>query len=246
MCEAASERGKGWKGWLELPSTKSVRPVGDWVDCSWPIAEDMPRVAIFPPPTIRRIKSLPGDPINVTEFGMVVHTGTHVDAPRHFFMDGPAFEEIPLNRLCGSGVVWRFDKSARELIDVADLERATPAIRPGDIVAIDTGFAARHGTPAYEDHPSLSLEAAKWLVANKAKLVACDFGTPDLPLQWRPKDFNWPVHHELLAHGVLICEHLAGHNVLAGKRVEFVFSALNVKSSDGAPARVLAREVAET
>jgi kynurenine formamidase len=245
MCDAASERGRGWKGWMELPPAAPLKPAGPWVDCSWPIAEDMPRVAVFPPPTIRRIKSLPHDPINVTEFGMVVHTGTHVDAPHHFFMDGPPMEQVPLERLCGAGVVWRFDKKERELIDVADLERATPAIRPGDIVAIDTGFAARHGTPAYDDHPSLSHAAAKWLVAKKAKLVACDFGTPDLPLHRRAKDFNWPVHNELLSHGVLICEHLTGHSGLAGKRVEFVFSALNVRSSDGAPARVMAREVAE-
>lgn len=244
MCDAAGERGKGWKGWMDLPPVPPLRPAGPWVDCSWPISEFMPRVPVFPPPVIRRIKSLPADPLNVTEFGMVVHTGTHVDAPRHFFMDGPAFEDVPLDRLCGPGVVWRLNRGAHELIEPDDLERATPAIQPGDIVAIDTGWAARHGTPDYEEHPSLSVAAAKWLVAKKAKLVACDFGTPDLPLHRRPKEFNWPVHLELLSHGVLVCEHLTGHTALAGKRVEFVFSALNIASSDGAPARVMAREVA--
>jgi kynurenine formamidase len=220
-----------------------MRPAGPWIDCSWPIAEDMPRVAVFPPPTIRHIKSMPADPLNVTEFSMVVHTGTHVDAPRHFFMDGPPMQDVPLERLCGPGVVWRLDKAERSLIEVADLERATPAIEPGDIVAIDTGWAALHGTASYDEHPSFSLEAARWLVDKKAKLVACDFGTPDLPLHRRGSDFNWPVHHELLGRGVIICEHLTGHVALAGKRVEFVFSALSIKSSDGAPARVMAREI---
>jgi kynurenine formamidase len=245
MCDAVSERGKGWRGWIELPKADVPRPIGGWVDCSWPVSKDMPRVALFPEPTIRLVKSLPVDPINVTEIGMVVHIGTHVDAPRHFFMDGPAFDEIPFDRLSGPGVVWRFDKQEHDLIEVADLERATPAMRPGDIVAIDTGFAARFGTSAYERHPSLSHDAAKWLVAKKAKLVACDFGTPDLPLHRRGKDFNWPVHLELLSHGVLICEHLAGHTALAGRRVEFVISALNIRSSDGAPARIMAREIAD-
>jgi kynurenine formamidase len=186
---------------------------------------------------------MPADPLNVTEFGMVVHTGTHVDAPRHFFMDGPPMQDVPLERLCGAGVVWRLDKEERSLIEVADLERATPAIEPGDIVAIDTGWATRHGTASYDEHPSFSLDAAKWLVAKKAKLLACDFGTPDLPLHRRGADFDWPVHHELLAHGVIICEHLTGHGTLAGRRVEFAFSALGIKSSDGAPARVMAREI---
>jgi arylformamidase len=217
MCDAVSERGKGWRGWIELPKADVPRPIGGWVDCSWPVSKDMPRVALFPEPTIRLVKSLPVDPINVTEIGMVVHIG----------------------------VVWRFDKQEHDLIEIADLERATPAMRPGDIVAIDTGFAARFGTSAYERHPSLSHDAAKWLVAKKAKLVACDFGTPDLPLHRRGKDFNWPVHLELLSHGVLICEHLAGHTALAGRRVEFVISALNIRSSDGAPARIMAREIAD-
>ena len=244
MCDASHERGKGWKGWVDLPKPEPLQPSGPWLDCSWPIAQTMPRVPVFPPPTIRRIKSLPDDPLNVTEFGMVVHTGTHVDAPRHFFMDGPALEDVPLDRLSGAGVVIHLKKNAHELIEPEDLDRATPAIRAGDIVAIDTGWARKHGTPDYEDHPSLSHEAARWLVAKKVKLLACDFGTPDLPLHRRPKDFNWPVHLELLSHGVLVCEHLTGHAALAGKRVEFVFSALNIVSSDGAPARVMAREVA--
>jgi kynurenine formamidase len=36
---------------------------------------------------------------------MVVHVGTHVDSPRHFFNDGPAFREIPVTRLSGLGRV---------------------------------------------------------------------------------------------------------------------------------------------
>jgi kynurenine formamidase len=36
---------------------------------------------------------------------MVVHTGTHVDAPCHFFSDGPSMEQVPLERWNGPGVV---------------------------------------------------------------------------------------------------------------------------------------------
>jgi kynurenine formamidase len=52
------------------------------------------------------------------------------------------------------------------------------------------------------------------------------------------------VHNILLSRGILICENLRGNAALWGKRVEFVFNALNIVGSDGAPARVLAREVA--
>jgi kynurenine formamidase len=51
------------------------------------------------------------------------------------------------------------------------------------------------------------------------------------------------VHKRLLGDGVLICEHLRGHAPLSGRRAEFMFNALNIEGSDGAPARVLARAV---
>ncbi len=118
---------------------------------------------------------------------MVVHLGTHVDAPRHFFSDGPAFHEIPLDRLHGGGVVWRIDKEDDGVIDVADLERARPRLQPGDILALDTGWARHFGTPRYDRHPSLSVAAAEWLVAQRIKMLAVDMVTPDLPVNRRRK-----------------------------------------------------------
>src|SRR5690606_13392345 len=97
------------------------------------------------------------------------------------------------------------------------------------------------GTDDYERHPSLSVEAAEWLVERNIKLFACDFATPDLVYNRRPQGFNWPVHRALLSRGILICEHLRGHGALAGQRVEFLFNALNIKGSDGAPVRALCR-----
>jgi kynurenine formamidase len=71
-------------------------------------------------------------------------------------------------------------------------------LQPGDILALDTGWAERFGTEEYEYHPSLSPEAADWLVRQRVKLLAVDFATPDLPVRRRPAGFNWPVHHRLL------------------------------------------------
>jgi len=71
----------------------------------------VPRIASFPPPRIARIASIPDRPLNITELQMIVHTGTHVDSPRHFYNDGPAFQDIPLERLMGQG--WYGDCSCR-------------------------------------------------------------------------------------------------------------------------------------
>jgi kynurenine formamidase len=182
-------------------------------------------------------------PANVTEVQMVVHHGTHVDAPRHFIDDGPPMDEVPLERLYGPGVIWRLDLPPRAPIAAADLERATPRIREGDIVLLDTGWWRQVNTASYEEHPSLTGEASEWLVAHGAKLVGIDASSPDMAPHYRPKDFSFPVHNTLLSHGVLIAEHMTNLTPLAGRRVEIMFLALNIAGSDGAPARVVARPI---
>jgi arylformamidase len=143
--------------------------------------------------------------------------------------------------MTGEGVVIRLEKAVNEEIGVDDHAAAKPKIEPGDIVAIDTGWSGRWGTPEWNRHPYLSLEAAQWLVDQKVKLVAVDTATPDLPYDLRPKDFQFPVHCLLLKDGVLISEQIANLHKLGGRRVEFLFCPLSIEGCDGAPARVLAR-----
>lgn len=243
MCDATAYPGRGWKGWMDLPAPRTAKGAGDWVDLSHVLNEQLPNVPFFPSPRFRRVMSQPEQPLNVTEIQMVVHLGTHVDAPRHFFSDGPAFHEIPLVRLHGPGVVWRIEKDDYGVIDVEDLERARPQLQPGDILALDTGWAQHFGTPHYDRHPCLSVAAAQWLVSQRIKLLACDTVTPDLAVNKREKGFNWPVHHVLLGHGVLVSEHLTNLATLVNGPAEFMFLALNVQDSDGSPARVLARKL---
>jgi kynurenine formamidase len=199
-------------------------------------------MAFFPVARFARVMSMPEDPMNATEIQMVCHFGTHVDAPCHFIPDGPAFHEIPLERLYGPAVVWRIEAEPHGVIDVDDLMRQEPRLAPGDILLLDSGWAAEHfGTERYEQNPSLSIAAAEWLVGQRVKLVGVDFLTPDLAVDRRPPDFNWPVHHVLLSQGVLIAENLTNLRALTRRRVEAMFLGLNIEGADGAPARVIAR-----
>ena len=228
-----------WRGWRAAGQGAAE----DWVELSHPLRPDLDRVAFFPAARFDRIMRLPADRMNVTAIEMVCHFGTHVDAPCHFIPDGPAFHQIPFDRLHGPGVVWRIPGAPFGEIDVADLARARPALRAGDIVLLDTGWAAHHGTPRYAENPCLTEGAAAWLVERGAKLVGVDFATPDLAVPRRPPGFDWPVHHILLGNGVLIAEHLTNLSAFAGHRIEAMFLALNIEGADGAPARVVARKV---
>jgi kynurenine formamidase len=244
MCDSASKVSTGWRGWLEVPPARLSSGAGDWVDLTHPLGERVPRIPIIEPPRFPKVREKPKDPMNLTEMHMVVHTGTHVDAPNHFVADAPAMHEVPLDRLFGSGVVWRLEVKPLQVIEPADLIPLKPALEPGDILILDTGWPALVGTDRYHDHPSLSAAAADWLVEKRVKLLAVDFGTPDLPTHKRPAGFDWPVHHWLLGHGVVIAEQVANVRRLSGQRLDAMFLALNIEGSDGAPARVVARPAA--
>ena len=246
MCDPTEiAPGTGWRGWNTSDTSGPAMAAGDWIDLTWPSSPPVPRIGSFPPPRIERIASIPEEPLNITELSMIVHIGTHVDSPRHFFSDGPALEDVPLTRLMGAGVVWGIDIPLGGTIEPEDFERARPSLEPGDILLLDTGAAQYVGTPEYDRHAALSVAAARWLVERKIKLLAVDIPTPDIPIHRRPQGFDWPVHHALLRAGVLIAEQVANARSLAGRRAEFLFLPLNIVGSDGAPARVLGRALRE-
>jgi arylformamidase len=242
MCENCLKKAS-WTGWRDLPMGQVGRPLSGWFDLAHVVTENLSRSPAFPQPIIRKIVEMPRDNANVTEIHMVVHHGTHVDAPSHFFMDGPTFDQIPIERLYGPGVVWRIEKGPEAVIEVADFERATPKVRPGDIVMIDTGWAKKINTHEYEDHANFSREAAQWLVDNGVKLIGVDFSTPDLSSHRRSRDYDFPAHNTLLGQGVLIGEHFTNVAPLAGQRVEFMIPAIAIAGADGGQARPMARVV---
>jgi kynurenine formamidase len=244
MCDCDLTLKCAWRGWLELPPPGEERGQGPWTDLTHTLTEDLSRSPAFPKPIFRHLLKMPEGNANITEIQMVVHHGTHVDAPRHFMIDGPTFDEIPLERLYGPAVIWRIEKGPLAVITADDFERASPRLQPGDMVLLDTGWAQYVDTEHYEEHAYLSNDAAQWLVDQQVKLLGVDFSTPDMPAHRRPEGFTWPVHQILLSNGVLVAEHLANLRPLANQRVEVMFLALPIAGSDGAPARVIARPLA--
>jgi arylformamidase len=55
--------------------------------------------------------------VNLTEIGLTVHTGTHVDAPLHFVDGAPAIEEIPLATWNGPVLVVDATRAERRIDD---------------------------------------------------------------------------------------------------------------------------------
>ncbi len=243
MCDGTKSEVLRWLGWGTLPPPRAMRAAGEWIDLSHVLTEDLSRSKAFPRPVFRKLLQMPEASANITEIQMVVHHGTHVDAPSHFIADGPTFDQIPLERLHGPAVVWRIDKPAFATIEAADFARAIPTAQAGDMVLLDTGWSTYVNTERYEDHPHLDAAAAQWLVERQVKLLGVDFSTPDVTAHRRPAGFTWPVHQVLLSHGVLVAEHVTNLRSLAGQRVEAFFMAPAIVGADGSPVRAIARRV---
>jgi len=241
MCDCVPARANGWQGWRPLPPARPLRAAGPWIDLSHPLGPNMPRQPFFPVPSFERFMSVPEAPLNVTRIDMIAHLGTHVDSPRHCYDDAPAFEDVPLERLHGAGVVWPLRVAPEQEIGPAELEPVAALLRPGDMLLLNTGLHHAAASDAYQDHPSLGLDGAQWLIEHDVKLVGVDMPTPDAAHHRRAPGFDFPVHRLLLAHGVLIAEHLTNLDPLNGRRVEVLCNALNIAGGDGAPTRILAR-----
>lgn len=245
MCDLHPNGRRGWRGWRSFPAAQIARASGPWHDLTHRLHNELPVPHVFAHPNVERVMAMPEGRLNVTRLDVVVHVGTHVDAPLHLFVDGPGFDEIPLQMLQGPGVVWKVDVEPHAEITAEILASMTPKMRPGDIVLLCTEWDRRFGTDSYLLNPALTVGAAEWLMSQGIKALGVDFATPDLALAKRPPGFDWPVHKVLLGCGTLIAENLANLTALAGRRVEVVFGALNIQGADGSPARVIARAVEE-
>lgn len=180
--------------------------------------------------------------IVITHVSMSAHNGTHVDAARHFFPDGLTIDEYPIARFQGTGVVVDVRRDGPVGVGAAEIEATGVEFEPGDFALLYFGFAERFGTPEYDDHPHLTLDAAEYLVEKGVSLVGVDTITPDLCNSARGPDFAFPVHKTLLGNDVLIIENLGtGLRELLGRRVAVHAAPLAIRGGDGAPARVFAR-----
>ncbi len=198
------------------------------------------KITIFRNKNLRR-----GDSCNVTDIGMISHAGTHVDAPQHFFDDGPAIDAYPAG-------FWIFDNVT--LLCLADV-RIGQKIDVSDIVvdAIDaktecllikTGFSRFRGKDVYwKDSPYMSSRLARMLRAlDSLKIIGIDCLSVS---NVNHREEGRCVHNILLSSGddrkpLLIVEDMDLSKV--NKKIKKLFVLpLRIKDGDGAPCGVIAK-----
>jgi arylformamidase len=206
----------------------------------------MPRIHDVTVPLATGMSAYPGDPpfeiepvadagegkYRISRLGLSTHTGTHVDAPAHFLASGATVDQLPLEILLGKARV--VEVAARERIERRDLEVVD--LRDDLRVLIKTRMSGQlHKGGFLEDHVYLTVDAAVYLAQAGIKLVGFDYLSID-----RSGSADFPAHHALLGHGVVVVEGLDLSEVEPGE-YEMACLPLRVAGGDGAPARVVLR-----
>jgi arylformamidase len=167
--------------------------------------------------------------LSLISFGS--HTATHVDAERHFFDDGEAVDDIPLEKLIGPAVLIAVGDSVRAVTaEVLEKHWAGDYKR----VLIRTRNSAMLDKPEFvQDYTYLAPDGAEFLVEKGVELVGVDYLSIE---QFRSGHHR--THRTLLARKVVIVEGLALAAPPPGD-YELVCLPLRLEGLDGAPARAV-------
>lgn len=210
--------------------------MSDYIDISLPIENGMLVWPTDPPIEITNFKSpTKGDRSTVSVLSMGTHTGTHVDAPKHFLPEAEGAETLPFDVLIGPCM----------LLDVRGKGNITPEhLRP----ALDAGaerILLRTGTMETQmvegfskQFPALTAEAARAVADSGVRLVGID--AMSVEVYHAP---GAPTHNTLLGARIVIVESLLLKDVPEG-RYDLLCLPLLMPGSDGAPARALLRPLA--
>ena len=206
-----------------IPSAQST----EWIDISVPIYAGMvhwPGDPSIEVDTISHVEH--GDTCTVSVLKLSAHTGTHIDAPKHFLAGGSATHDIALHALLGPARV--IEIKDRDAIKEAELRRHNLA--PSERLLFKTLNSQRcWNTPQFvSQFIQIAEDAASYLAELKPSTIGVDYlsvGSPE-------------VHRTLLGAGIVLLEGLNLAEVNPG-HYELVCLPLKILGGDGAPARAL-------
>jgi len=159
------------------------------------------------------------------------HTGTHVDAPKHFFDDGMAVDALPLDVLMGPAMlvcveadVMAVGEKQLRMHELKGHTRILISTRNSHFIR-DRGFVG--------DYTYLAPDGAAYLASLGVKLVGIDY----LSIEQFHSGHH-QTHRTLLERGIVIVEGLDLSQPPAGP-YELRVLPLRLVGLDGAPARAV-------
>jgi len=208
------------------------------IDLTYTLRSDM---LVYPGterPVFQWLGRVNSEGYNLTKLTMLTHSGTHIDAPKHFLEDVACVDEIPLQRLFGRANIFRYKKEPEgQEITLDDIMSSEFQLEEDQIFILETGIEKFAETKLYnEKYPFPSEEVVNWLINKKIRAYMTDATSVD-PVGTKDNT----NHHLLLGAGIPIVENLKNLQLIP-KNEYFLISALPIKlkGRDGAPCRAIA------
>lgn len=254
---------------VEIP--KLVDGIKTIIDLSWPLNNDTlhwPKNSGFQYISVKdgEAKNDQNQAYYVKSdaFTMAVHTGTHLDAPRHFSQSGWTVDQIPLDRLIDVPAhvidlsakvnvnrTYNFQKS-----DFIDAQTNKPLVSPKSVVLIYTGISKfyEQGKKAYFGTegtnisemkiPGFSKEAAEYMVEMKVYGVGLDAASADSSDRHGANETYDPVAHTIFnSNNIYILENVGKSLAdIAGQdaKIRLSIAPLAITGGSGSPVRLVA------
>jgi arylformamidase len=168
---------------------------------------------------------------NLSQICFGSHTGTHVDAPRHFFEAGRPVDQLPLDVLVGPARVIQMPDSVASVTAALLKEHDLDGVERLLIRTRNSGYIRER--EFRRDFTYVAPDAAAHLVSLGVRLVGVDYLSVE---QFRSGHHQ--THRTLLERGVVIVEGLDLSGVEPGA-YEFCCLPLRLEGLDGAPARAV-------
>lgn len=181
-----------------------------------------------PPLVLVQNRWMARDHYNAFQLTSSMHVGTHVDLPLHLQDHPLTAKDYPIERFAGPGRLLCCPSQGQIFPDESWEE-----LQAGEIPVLCTGWDKHFGqNDFFSSHPTLSAEAARFLMDRGVGMIIMDIPSPDrLP---------FTVHKQLLAAGILLVENAAHLDELKDIK-KFTVMALPLKlPTEGSLVRAVA------
>lgn len=208
-----------------------------FIDISLPITSELPTWPGDPQVSFHALSAISmGDESNLTQISMSLHTGTHIDAPKHFIDTGRTTDQIPLEKLIGDVLVVGIDDSVDVLTDaVLETHLQSADIKQANKILFKTRNSNILHTHLHEFHTDfvgIDTSAANYLAQFNLDLIGVDYFSVS------PYNETSSPHLILLSREIVLLEGIDLTNVSPGF-YQLICLPIKVFDCEGAPARAI-------
>jgi arylformamidase len=182
----------------------------------------------------------------ISILSILVHNGTHIDAPRHMMEKGFPVDQLPLGQVAKEGALINLpNHGPNSVVTVKDILDSGVEIGPSRIPVIHTGWTEKMwGKPEFwTQMPYLEAGVCALLASKGVSAVAMDV-FPEKPL-WRGVKLDpgevWIANHlALFEKGIPLIQFVTNLSQIGSNKFVLVALPLKLRGADASPARVVA------